>query len=67
MLPQKSTTVYRMSAAEPMYWEDFVVGETAELGKHTFGAEEIVEFARKYDPNLSTSTRRPPPGASSAG
>jgi acyl dehydratase len=39
-----------MRAAEPMYWEDFVVGETAELGKHTFSAEEIVEFARKYDP-----------------
>jgi acyl dehydratase len=50
MLPQKSTSVYRMSAAEPMYWEDFVVGETAELGEHTFSAEEIVEFARKYDP-----------------
>lgn len=50
MLPQKSTSVYRMSAAEPMYWEDFVVGETAKLGEHTFSAEEIVEFARKYDP-----------------
>jgi acyl dehydratase len=33
-----------------LYWEDFKVGETHEMGRHTFTAEEIVEFARKFDP-----------------
>ena len=32
------------------YWEDFAIGERAELGRHTFTEEEIVDFARRYDP-----------------
>lgn len=32
------------------YWEDFQIGERAELGRHTFTAAEIVEFGRRYDP-----------------
>jgi acyl dehydratase len=32
------------------YWEDFKVGERAELGRHTFSEEEIVAFGRQYDP-----------------
>jgi acyl dehydratase len=32
------------------YWEDFKVGERAELGRHTFTAEEIIDFGRQYDP-----------------
>ena len=32
------------------YWEDFAVGERAELGRHTFTADEIVAFGRQYDP-----------------
>ena len=32
------------------YWEDFAIGERAELGRHTFTAQEIVEFGRRYDP-----------------
>ena len=32
------------------YWEDFAVGERAELGRHTFTEEEIVSFGRQYDP-----------------
>ena len=32
------------------YWEDFAVGERAELGRHTFTQEEIVAFGRQYDP-----------------
>ena len=32
------------------YWEDFQVGERAELGRHTFTEDEIVEFGRRYDP-----------------
>lgn len=32
------------------YFEDLMVGETDELGSHTFTAEEIVRFARQFDP-----------------
>jgi acyl dehydratase len=32
------------------YWEDFRAGEAAELGRHTFTEEEILEFGRRYDP-----------------
>jgi len=33
-----------------LYWEAFQVGETVEMGSHTFGAEEIIAFGRQYDP-----------------
>jgi len=33
-----------------MWWEDFKVGERAELGRHTFGEDEIVAFGRQFDP-----------------
>lgn len=32
------------------YFEDFVVGETDEFGDYLVTEEEILEFARKYDP-----------------
>jgi len=32
------------------YWEDFAVGEVTELGSVSVSADEIVEFARRYDP-----------------
>jgi acyl dehydratase len=32
------------------YFEDMSVGERTELGSHTFTAEEIKAFARKFDP-----------------
>lgn len=32
------------------YLEDFTVGETIDLGHHLFTAEEIVAFAREFDP-----------------
>jgi len=32
------------------YWEDVVVGDQDELGSHTFSHEEVVEFAREWDP-----------------
>jgi acyl dehydratase len=32
------------------YWEDFEVGDVTELGPATVTAEEIVEFASRYDP-----------------
>jgi len=33
-----------------LYWEDFKVGETVEMGTHTFTETEIIEFARQFDP-----------------
>jgi acyl dehydratase len=33
-----------------LYFEDRVIGETRAIGTHTFTAEEIVAFARQYDP-----------------
>ncbi|WP_257445966.1 MaoC family dehydratase [Archangium lipolyticum] len=32
------------------YFEDFQVGQTFELGSYEVSREEILEFARKYDP-----------------
>jgi acyl dehydratase len=32
------------------YFEDFAAGDTIELGSFSLSADEIVEFARKYDP-----------------
>jgi acyl dehydratase len=33
-----------------IWWEDFKVGERIEMGGHTFGADEIIGFARQFDP-----------------
>jgi acyl dehydratase len=33
-----------------VFFEDAVIGETADLGSHTFTREEIVAFAREFDP-----------------
>ena len=33
-----------------LYWEDFPVGETMEMGSHTFTETEIIAFARQFDP-----------------
>jgi acyl dehydratase len=33
-----------------MWFEDIVLGETRDLGTYTFTEENIVAFARKYDP-----------------
>jgi acyl dehydratase len=32
------------------YWEDFHPGQVLEIGGHSLSEEDIVEFARKYDP-----------------
>ncbi len=32
------------------FWEDIAVGERAELGRHTFTADDIKAFARRFDP-----------------
>ena len=36
--------------AELLYWEDFPAGDTKEMGSHTFTEEEIITFARQFDP-----------------
>jgi acyl dehydratase len=36
--------------APDAYFEDRIIGETADLGSHTFTREEIIAFARAYDP-----------------
>ena len=33
-----------------LWWEDFKVGEIAEMGHYTFTEADIVAFARQYDP-----------------
>jgi len=33
-----------------LYFEDFLPGETVEIGRHTFTEEEIVAFAAQFDP-----------------
>ena len=33
-----------------LYWEDFHAGDTWEFGSHRFTREEILTFARQYDP-----------------
>jgi acyl dehydratase len=35
-----------------LYWEDIELGTRRELGSYTFTEEEIVRFAKKYDPQL---------------
>jgi acyl dehydratase len=49
------------------YWEDFQIGERAELGRHTFTEDEIVEFGRRYDPQPFISMSRSASRARSAG
>lgn len=34
------------------FWEDIEIGARRELGSYTFTAEEIIRFARKYDPQI---------------
>jgi acyl dehydratase len=41
-------------------FEDRQVGEMTDMGRHTFTRDEIVAFARQFDPQPSISTRRPP-------
>ena len=38
--------------AELLYWEDFPPGDTLEIGSHTFREEEIIAFARQFDPQV---------------
>lgn len=33
-----------------LYWEDMVVGSTSQFGHYDVTRDEVLEFARKYDP-----------------
>jgi acyl dehydratase len=33
-----------------LFWEDFQVGQVHQLGSHLITAEEIIDFARRFDP-----------------
>ena len=39
-----------MQSKAPRYWDDYEVGQKFELGSTSFTADEIVEFATRYDP-----------------
>ena len=34
------------------WWEDIEIGTRRELGSYTFTEEEVIRFARKYDPQI---------------
>ncbi|HEY8698067.1 MAG TPA: MaoC family dehydratase [Rhizomicrobium sp.] len=36
----------------PQYWEDIEIGARRELGTYTFSEDEIIAFARQYDPQI---------------
>ena len=33
-----------------IWWEDFRVGDSSEMGRHTFTEDEILSFGRQFDP-----------------
>jgi acyl dehydratase len=39
-----------MHSKAPRYWDDYEVGQKTDLGSTSFTADEIVSFARQYDP-----------------
>jgi acyl dehydratase len=51
------------------FFEDIRVGETSEIGSHTFTAEDIKTFAERFDPqpfHLDDAARRAHTSAGSA-
>lgn len=39
-----------MGLDEPLYWDDFTIGRSWRFGSYLVTAQEIVEFAKRYDP-----------------
>jgi acyl dehydratase len=37
-------------ADDLLHWEDFAVGDSMEMGSHTFTEADIIAFARQFDP-----------------
>jgi acyl dehydratase len=52
--PAPLSSFWEMSGPPPSrtsnHFEDRVIGEMADLGSHTFAEDEIIAFAREYDP-----------------
>ncbi len=51
----KTPSLWEMPGAtspspDAMYFEDRAIGEMIDLGAHTFSADEIISFARQFDP-----------------
>ncbi|NIB43974.1 dehydratase [Pseudomaricurvus alkylphenolicus] len=38
------------NASDILYWNDFKPGDTHQLGNYYLSQEELIEFARRYDP-----------------
>ncbi|MDB5797240.1 MAG: maoC like domain protein [Paucimonas sp.] len=47
--PRPAVATIRMQE-DKLYFEDFYVGQTIELGTFSFSEEEILEFATRFDP-----------------
>jgi acyl dehydratase len=39
-----------MHSKAPRYWDDYEIGQKFDLGSTSFTSDEIVDFARQYDP-----------------
>ena len=39
-----------MHSKAPRYWDDYEIGQKFDLGSTSFTADEVVDFARQYDP-----------------
>lgn len=39
-----------MGVEEPLYWEDIALGRSWQFGEYPVTRDEIIEFARHYDP-----------------
>lgn len=50
-----------------VYWEDFYPGKEIDLGEYEVTRDEILEFARRYDPQPFQPTRRRPGSRSTEG
>jgi hypothetical protein len=48
------------------YFEDVAVGDETVFGHYDVTREEVLEFARKYDPQPFICPTRPPPRPTSA-
>jgi acyl dehydratase len=45
-----SSVLPQAPAASGCFFEDRQIGETTDLGSHTFGKDEMIAFARQFDP-----------------
>src|ERR1700751_6083690 len=49
--PQAASTALRRLAG-PMFYEDFRIGQLADLGETTFSREAILAYGRRFDPRI---------------